>query len=309
MVDAPRRLVELPRDRTLEVRAVEAGDLEGLAALYEGLDEDARYRRFFSIYRPPRSFFEKLVTIRDRGGSGLVAVVREADGSDRVVGEAGYERLPNGDGELAITVDRAWRGWLGPYLLDALLEAADEQGVPNLEADVLCSNLAMLTLLRCRGYALMPRDDWSVVRLLVKAGDRGTPSWPGEHDRPRLLVEGAGGHWRGVDRAEEAGVQVLGCAGPPEHGDGCPVLRGEPCPLVEEADAILLRRPPGSSRWQTLRDAHRERHPDVPVMVELEPGDEARVGEIDVSGERPERVLRRMQRAERERQGSDTSTP
>ena len=259
-------------------------DIAGLTALYETLDDEARHRRFFSIYHPPDSFFEKLVTIRERGGLGLVAVVRDQDGVERVVGEAGYEPLANGDGELGITVDRSWRGWLGPYLLDALLEAAAVEDVPNLEADVLCSNLAMLTMLRCRGYALMPRDDWTVVRLLVRTGGRGTPSWPGPHEAPRLLVEGSGGHWRGVATAEEAGVQVLGCAGPDAPPGDCPVLRGEPCPLVQEADAIMVSHPGDSEAWEALREAHARLHPGLPVVVDLRPDDEAHLDEVDVTG-------------------------
>lgn len=275
-------------------------DLRALEALYEGLDDEARHRRFFSIYHPPDSFFEKLVTIRDRGGLGLVAVVRDEHGEERLVGEAGYEPLEDGDGELGIAVDRGWRGWLGPYLLDALLEAAAEEGVPNLEADVLCSNLSMLTLLRCRGYALMPRDDWTVVRLVVKAGDRGTPSWPGDHDEPHLLVEGGGGSWRGVVVAEEAGVEVLGCPGPDAARSDCPVLRGEPCPLVEEADAILLHHPADSERWNALRAAHARLHPEVPVLVDLRSDDHARPSEVDVTGRRADEVLVEMARRVRE---------
>ncbi|MGV3760325.1 MAG: GNAT family N-acetyltransferase [Actinomycetota bacterium] len=298
---AGARLVTLPREQVLEVRPVAEDDIDGLEALYAGLDDDARHRRFFSIYHPPRSFFEKVVRIRERGGLGLVATVRSSGGGPaKIVGEAGYEPLANGDGELAITVDRPWRGWLGPYLLDALLEAAEAEDVPNLEADVLCSNLAMLTMLRCRGYALMPRDDWTVVRLLVRTGTRGTPSWPAPRDAPRLLVEGSGGHWRGVAAAEEAGVQVLGCAGPDAPPGDCPALRGERCPLVEGADAILVSHPGSSEAWEALRTAHAREHPDVPVLVDLRQDDEAAAGEVDVTGRRVGEVLVEMARQVRE---------
>lgn len=56
-------------------------------------------------------------------------------GGARIVGEASYELLPNGAGELAITVAADQRGWIGPYLLDAMVEAAAAGGVPNVEAD------------------------------------------------------------------------------------------------------------------------------------------------------------------------------
>jgi RimJ/RimL family protein N-acetyltransferase len=306
---AGARRTALPTGQVLEIRPVQESDLEGLTALYAGLDDEALHRRFFSIYHPPTSFFEKLVTIRERGGLGLVAIVQDQDGTERLVGEAGYEPLEDGDGELGIAVDRAWRGWLGPYLLDALLDAAAEEGVPNLEADVLCSNLSMLTLLRCRGYALMPRDDWTVVRLLVKAGGRGAPSWPGDHDEPHLLVEGSGGSWSGVVVADQAGVEVIGCPGPDRSSTDCPVLRGEPCPLVEEADAILLHHPGDSERWEALRAAHARLHPELPVLVDLRAEDRARPSEVDVTGQRADAVLVEMARQVRTRRAPASQPP
>lgn len=293
------RLVTLPDGRVLEVRPVRADDVEGLIALYEGLDDDARYRRFFSIFHPPRSFFERLTSIRERGGQGLVATVRDGDGPEVLVGEAGYEPLPSGNGELAITVDRAWRGWLGPYLLDALLEAAAAAGVPGLEADVLCSNLPMLVLLRSRGYVLMPGSDATVVRLLVSTSGRGAPRWPGHHDAPRLLVEGCGGAWRGAGAAARAGIRVLGCPGPDAPAIGCPALRGRPCPLVAEADAVLLNHPGDGASWSCLRTAHGELHREVPVLVERREDDEARPGEVDVTGAEPKAVLAEVARLAR----------
>ena len=53
----------------------------------------------------------------DEGGYRLVAVV--AGPQDRIVAEAGYALLPDGNGDFALTVAAGWRGWLGPYLPDA----------------------------------------------------------------------------------------------------------------------------------------------------------------------------------------------
>ena len=113
------RAASLLGGRTLVVRPVAHGDVDGLAALYAGLDDDARYRRFFSIYRPDRDFFEHITTIEERGGAGLVAAIVESRprGPHRGGGElraaprrerrAGHHRRP----QLARMV--------GPYLLDA----------------------------------------------------------------------------------------------------------------------------------------------------------------------------------------------
>lgn len=264
---SPPRAVALPEGGTLLVRAVRPDDITALEELYERLDPEAAYRRFFSGFRPHHDFFEHLVAVAERGGAGLVAEVVDGGDGARLVGEAGYEPLDDGNGELAITVDRTWRGWLGPYLLDALLEVAAAAGVPNLEADVLLTNGPMLALLRARGYAAVPSDDWSVVRAVVGAAHR-RPSWTEPHDHLRVLVEGAGGHWPGAAAAQAAGAEVLGCPGPTSSGAPCPVLAGEPCPLVAGADAVVMAHPDGSERWEALRVAHRSVHPDVPVCVQ-----------------------------------------
>ena len=71
-------------------------------------------------------------------GYGVVAVVDHP--LEQIVGEADYFLLDNG--ELVITVAADWRGWLGPYLLDVLIEAAAARGVPNLEAEFLVERRA-----------------------------------------------------------------------------------------------------------------------------------------------------------------------
>jgi hypothetical protein len=234
------------------------------------LDDEARYRRFFSIYRPDLAFFEGLVSVGNRGGAGLVATVAQDGIGERVVAESGYELLSNGNGELAITVDRAWRGWLGPYLLDTLVELAASRGVPNLEADILMTNRPMLALFRSRGYAAIPNQDWTVLRALIGAAAR-TPTWPIARAGLRVLVEGAGGHWHAVDTATAAGLEVLACPGPVSQRSRCPVLSGEPCPLAAGADVIVVTRPPDTDSWSTLRSAHPRLHPGVPICVELTP--------------------------------------
>jgi RimJ/RimL family protein N-acetyltransferase len=272
----PPRRVPLGGGRTLLIRPVAASDVAGLAELYARLDPEDRHRRFFSAFRPPRSFFEQIATAADRGGYGLVATVSGDGSADEVVGEAGYALLPNGDGELAITVADAWRGWLGPYLLDALIAAAAARGVPNLEADVLAVNGPMLAMAQARGSVTMSHPDWSVVRVVF--GTAGTtPTWPRRHNRPRVLVEGAGGRWHGEEAVRAAGFDVLTCAGPTGRRRPCPALSGAPCPLAARADAVVISRPPEHSDWHALVDAHPHLHPGVPVCVET-------AGDVDAVG-------------------------
>lgn len=301
----PVRTTRLPEGGTLVIRPVEQGDLDAVAELYAGLDEEAAYRRFFSGFHPDHEFFEHLVSVAERGGAGLVAVVEDDPDGERLVGEASYEPLANGNGELAITVDGSWRGWLGPYLLDALLEVAAAHGVPNLEADVLLTNGPMLALLRARGYAAVPTEDWSVVRAVIGAATS-RASWPPAKMGLRVLVEGAGGHWRGAEDAAAAGVEVLGCTGPTAGGPQCPAIAGQPCPLAAGADVIVLSHPADTEEWRTLRDAHPTLHPGVPICVELpHTGGEARSGETPIESEAGADVVAIVQRLARERPAHD----
>ncbi len=256
--------------RTIELRPARPDDDVGLMELYDTLSPDDRHRRFFSVYHPERSFFTAMATEAERGGARLVAVLHATGDDPRIVAEAGYTMLPNGDGELAMVVAPEWRGWLGPYLLDALMDAAAAAGVPNLEADVLTTNTPMLALLRSRGTAVMDHEDWTVVRLMV--GTRGErPEWPNAssgEDAPRLLVEGVGGHWPDTEAVRGAGVQVLACPGPRPGRHGCPVLEGRPCSLAAEADVIVVCRPGSDEPWRRLLAGHPEAHSGVPVRFD-----------------------------------------
>lgn len=142
--------------RTLTVRTVTVADVAGLDALFEGLSDDDRYYRFFGMSHPGRKFLEQMCRAEAEGGYRLVAVVAGAE--DEIVAEAGYALLPDGNGEFSLTIAAGWRGWLGPYLLDALVAAAAARGVPNLQADILADNRCMLALVSQRGYAILDRQ-------------------------------------------------------------------------------------------------------------------------------------------------------
>ncbi len=185
---SPRRL-GLPGGRTLTIRPSSPGDADALTQMYASLDDDDLYRRFFQAHVPTARTIARILSAAERGGVGLVAVLEDRDRSVRIVGETSYEMLPGGGAELGITVAAGSRGWLGPYLLDALVEAARVRGVTSLEADVLLENRRMLALMRARGYATMDHSERpSIVRVVIGTESR-TPPWPGTHHGARVLVE------------------------------------------------------------------------------------------------------------------------
>ena len=160
-------IVRLPDGRTLTVRTVTEADTEGLDALFEGLSDEDRYYRFFNLSHPGRKFLEQMTRAEADGGYRLVAVLSGPE--DSLVAEAGYAILPDGDGEFALTVASGWRGWLGPYLLDALVAAAAARGVPNLQADIRLDNVRILALLANRGYVTLTHEQFSEMRVAIDA--------------------------------------------------------------------------------------------------------------------------------------------
>jgi hypothetical protein len=278
------RTVDLPAGGALVVRRVEAGDVPALQVLYDGLDDEDRYSRFFTLYRPDHWFFERLVSLDQRGGACVVAeLVDDPDGDrygdgdgdedaaapsvvdgHRIVAEASYELLENGSGDVAITVAADWRGWIGPYLLGVLCAVAADRGIENLEASILTINRAMRSLSRARGEVLLPGSDWGEVRVAFPT--RGpTPVWS-TTDRPRVLLEMRGSPWDYLSDLASSGYEVVACGGPASRRSPCPLLEGGECPLAAGADAIVIALPHQDEVDELVR-AHATRHGSVPVEV------------------------------------------
>jgi hypothetical protein len=255
----------------LVIRPAATGDIDRMIDFYRSLPLEDRYLRFFTGGMPPRAHFEKIVDVATHGGAALVVEVIE--GNDvKLVGDACYVPQPDGDGELAVTIDPSWRGWLGPYLLDTLLEAAAANGVTTLRAEILVRNRPMLALLRARGCATIGDDDLSKVRIAVGTSAR-TPSWPARDARRRILVEAGNPRWRSGITSIEPNASVMICAGPPcGYRERCPVLAGQPCPLAAEADAIVIARSLDNQLGRDLVDAHTRSNPHVPLLVETGAG-------------------------------------
>lgn len=284
------RSIALPDGRHLVVRAPTRSDIPGICALYERLGPTERHRRFFSGFHPDAEFVAGLVERDPARGAMLVVEVDDGDGAE-IVAEAEYGLLDDGDGELGITVDHRWRGWLAPYLLDALLELAASRGVPNLHAEVLVENRPMLAMVQARGYAAVETDDRCVLDAVVST-QGSVPSWPPVRRGPRVVVEVPGAHWRLGPALREVGVDVLGCAGPRGRPEGCPLVRGEGCPLAEGADLVVHALGADDAGALAVLDAHRRagtRH----VVVDVRRGHHAGAlpaGAVEVEDPTPEEI-------------------
>lgn len=154
-------------DRRYLVRVAHPDDAEALLDLYRRLDTGDLHLRFFSTFRPSHHFVDHWLDRSRRGGEVLIVIEHRTHRPDRVIADAGY--IPTGPdiAELAMTIDPHRRGWLGPYLLELVVERAHANGIAQLTADVLTTNAPMLALLRARGCTLLKSDDPAVVRLMI----------------------------------------------------------------------------------------------------------------------------------------------
>jgi RimJ/RimL family protein N-acetyltransferase len=136
------------RDGSVQtVRPIEPGDKERLAAGFDRLSADSRYKRFLSpTSRLSQGQLRYLTEVDHHDHEALVSVA--SDGSP--TGVARFVRLPDepGAAEVAMVVNDEWQGrGVGTGLLRRLAERAREEGVARFTATALADNHAVIELL------------------------------------------------------------------------------------------------------------------------------------------------------------------
>jgi RimJ/RimL family protein N-acetyltransferase len=237
--------------------------------LYRRLPVEDLLMRFFSAGMPPDSFFERWSSLAAGQGLGLVAELTDDDGT-RLVGEAGYSVQDDGDAELGIAVDPGYRGWIGPWILAALLDHAHDRGIHNMQALVRSDNRPMISLAQHRGFAVLEHPDWGTVRLTMSTAGH-TPSWPPIRRRPRVLVAAERTRWPGEEQLRQSGFDLAICPGLHDiesrsHAAFCPAKRDGRCPLVAGADAVVVDLPTVDPRYAAVRDYLQRIHPEARVV-------------------------------------------
>jgi hypothetical protein len=106
------------------------------------------------------------------------------------------------------------------------------------------------------------------------ATERRRPPW-------RLLVESSepGLDISDFDAFRCAGFEVTVCGGPVSDARECPVVRGESCPLMSEADVVLFDLDSDPPRRSQVLAAMRATRPDLQFVVRsADPATEAARG-------------------------------
>ena len=144
--DPPARTVELRDGSEVVVRPVRPGDKDAIAAGFERMSAQSRYRRFFAPLEElsPRDL-RYLTEVDHHDHEALIAFDR-ATGAP--VGAARYVRSDDpAEAEVAVTVVDDWQGrGAATALLEALVGRAREEGLERFTALVLSENTDALEM-------------------------------------------------------------------------------------------------------------------------------------------------------------------
>ena len=171
----------LPNDMVVSLRPLGPDDRERLAAGFDRLSAESRYRRFMTP--TPRLTASELIYFseidyRNHFAWGVQAV--RSDGLDGA-GVARYVRLADDQNaaDTAFTVLDEYQGQgIGRVLLLALAVAARVNVVHELHFDVLADNRPMLRVLEKSGVPVGSASDGIVHAVLDVDSFRALDSWP-----------------------------------------------------------------------------------------------------------------------------------
>ena len=164
-----RRTITLRDGARVTLRPIEPDDSPLLAASFQRLSEESRYRRFFTAKdQLSAAELEYFVNV-DHGDHEAIVAIDPSSGE--LLGVARYIRSPE-DAELAevaVTVADDWQGrGLGRSLLDRLTYRARREGVRRFSALVQSENQASLALLDGVGATQRRSDTLGVAELVIE---------------------------------------------------------------------------------------------------------------------------------------------
>lgn len=161
------------KDQTFHFRAVQPTDEREVQDLYYRLSPDDRVSRFFTFMR---KFDHKLTQSRVvcdyQNSYVIVGMVGNMEEKNIIcVGEY-YLRKDTGLVEIALTVDKEYRNLgIGSFLLQKLIEIAQEKGFVGICGDVLMGNQSMIHLLKSLPYNTVFRGQGTSMEFYTRFSD------------------------------------------------------------------------------------------------------------------------------------------
>jgi RimJ/RimL family protein N-acetyltransferase len=178
-IDATYREDAVLRDGTVaRVRMVRPDDKTALAAAFEKLSPESRYRRFMTA-KPRLSEAElRYLTEVDQHDHVAIGAKWRKNGVPEAIGVARYVRLADrpdtAEASVAVVDDAQGLG-LGHLLLSRLVTAARERGVHRFTCEVLADNQPMRALLREIAPSASETSDGPTVRLELELDEVAVP--------------------------------------------------------------------------------------------------------------------------------------
>jgi RimJ/RimL family protein N-acetyltransferase len=151
------------------IRPIEASDKEGVIGLFEQLSPQSRYLRFaHAISKLPDAFLEDILHLDYRKEMALVAIIKNPEFAEQIIGLARYVTLPDQEiCEFSISVsDLHTTHGIGTHLMQALITHAQTSGLEKMIGFVLSANLKMLKLVGELGFEIEPLEDDPEFKLV-----------------------------------------------------------------------------------------------------------------------------------------------
>ena len=153
--------------RIVQIRAMHPSDEAEFLQAFSRLSPDALYMRFMRVVGEPNvERLHKMLASFPTSGLGILATVPAGDGID-IVGSAMFliEKDPTRC-EFSTTVAAAYGGQgLGRALMSALIGAAKQRGLQEVEGFVLAKTQPMLKLAARLGFSIAADPDDASVRI------------------------------------------------------------------------------------------------------------------------------------------------
>ncbi|WP_028537242.1 GNAT family N-acetyltransferase [Paludibacterium yongneupense] len=152
------------------IRPVRPEDAQMQQAFVRELSEESRYNRYMSSIKQLSQSMLVRFTQLDYDREMALAMIHEADGVEEQMAVARFITDPDNEGcEFALEVADRWQGHgIGNVLMEALFNAAREQGLKVMRGEVLAGNKGMLKLMRKLGFSVEVHPEDRSLTIVTK---------------------------------------------------------------------------------------------------------------------------------------------
>ncbi|MDC7700816.1 bifunctional acetate--CoA ligase family protein/GNAT family N-acetyltransferase [Vogesella indigofera] len=155
---------------TVMIRPVRPEDAQMQQEFVRNLSEESRYNRYMSSIKQLSQSMLVRFTQLDYDREMALAMVRQTDDGEEQLAVARYITDPDNEScEFALEVADSWQGkGIGVTLMQALFDAAREQGLKTMVGEVLAGNKGMLKLMARLGFVVTTHPEDRALTIVTK---------------------------------------------------------------------------------------------------------------------------------------------